>query len=79
MVILTAMLSFSFGIVFQHLDGDVNCHASFIFRIVFSACVAAVKSRPVLHHCVVIFFWSSGIMECTCMLFTFENGVLLMR
>jgi len=22
---------------------------------------------PVLHHCVVIFFWSSGIMECTCM------------
>ena len=45
----------------------------------FSACVAAVKSRPVLHHCVVIFFWSSGIMECTCMLFTFENGVPLMR
>jgi len=34
----------------------------------FSACVAAVKSRPVLHHCVVIFFWSSGIMECTCSL-----------
>ena len=34
---------------------------------------------PVLHHYVVIFFWSSGIMECTCMLFTFENGVLLMR
>ena len=27
----------------------------------------------------VIFFWSSGIMECTCMLFTFENGVLRMR
>jgi len=23
-----------------------------------------VKSRPVLHHCVVIFFWSLGIMEC---------------
>ena len=33
----------------------------------------------ILHHCVVIFFWSSGIMECTCMLFTFENGVPLMR
>ena len=32
-----------------------------------------------LHHCVVIFFWSSGIMECTCMLFTFENRVPLMR
>jgi len=44
----------------------------------FSACMAAVKCRPVLHHCVVI-FWSSGIMECTCTLFTFENGVLLMR
>jgi len=41
----------------------------------FSACGAAVKSRPVLHHCVAIFFWSSGIMECTSMLFTFENGV----
>jgi len=45
----------------------------------FSACVAAVKCRPVLYHCVVIFFWSSGIMEWTCMLFTFENGVPLMR
>ena len=43
------------------------------------ACVAAVKSRPVLHHCVVIFFWSSGIMDCACMLFSFENGVPLMR
>jgi len=32
-----------------------------------------------LHHCVVVFFWSSGIMECTCMLFTFDNGVPLMR
>jgi len=41
-------------------------------QLVFSACVAAVKSRPVLHHCVVIFFWSSGIMECTCMLLKFE-------
>ena len=47
--------------------------------ILFSACVAVVKSRPVLHHCVVILFWSSGIMECTCMLFTFENGLPLMR
>jgi len=26
-----------------------------------------------------VFFWSSGIMECICMLFTFENGVPLMR
>ena len=33
----------------------------------------------IVHHCVVILFWSSGIMECTCMLFTFENGVPLVR
>jgi len=32
--------------------------------MVLSACVAAVKCRPVLHHCVVIFFWSSGIIDC---------------
>ena len=31
--------------------------------MLFSACLAAVKSRPLLHHCVVILFWSSGIME----------------
>ena len=58
-------------------------HRFLLFRFSFSfdlpECVAAVKSRPVLHHCVVIFFWSSGIMECTCMVFTFENGVPLMR
>jgi len=54
--------------------------SSFISRNHSSLYVlAAVKSRPVLHHCVVIFFWSSGIMECTCMLFTFENGVPLNR
>jgi len=34
-----------------------------------SACTADVKCRPLLHHCVVIFVWSSGIMDC--MLFTF--------
>jgi len=26
-----------------------------------------------LTHCVVIFVWSSGIMECACMLFTFKK------
>ena len=31
---------------------------------ILSACVTAVKYRPVLHHCVVIFFWSSGIIDC---------------
>jgi len=52
-------------------DGLVIC----VLQLVFSARVAAVKSRPVLHHCLVIFFWSSGIMECTGMLYTFVNGV----
>jgi len=28
-------------------------------------------------HCVVLFFWSPGIMDC--MMFTFENGIPLMR
>jgi len=46
-------------------------------QLVLSAYVAPVKCRPVLHHCVVIYFWSSGFMEC--MLFTFENRVPLMR
>ena len=40
---------------------------------------SVLSEMYVLHHCVVIFFWSSGIMECTCMLFTFETGVPLMR
>jgi len=44
-------------------------------QLVFSACVAAVKCRPVLHRCVVILFWSSGIMDC--MLFTFENTCIV--
>jgi len=42
---------------------------------VLSACVAAVKCRPVLYHRVVIFAWSSGIIDC--MLFTFKNRVPL--
>ena len=58
----------------KHVNAQFNC-------INCSACVAAVKGRPVLHPCVVIFFWSSGIMgyTSTCMLFTFQNGVPLMR
>jgi len=39
--------------------------------------VAVVKSRPVLHYCVVIYFWSSGIVDC--MLSTLQNIVPLMR
>jgi len=35
-----------------------------LLQLVLCACVAAVKCRPVLHHCVVIFFWSAGIIEC---------------
>ena len=40
--------------------------------LTYVAYVAAVECRPVLHHCVVIFFWSSEIMDC--MLFTFKNS-----
>ena len=29
--------------------------------------MAAVKRRHVLHHCVVIFFWSSGIWSVCCL------------
>jgi len=48
-----------------------------LLQLVFSACVAAVKCRPLLHHCVVIFFWSSGNIDC--MLFTCKHRVPLMR
>jgi len=41
---------------------------------VFSVCVGAVKCCAILHHCVVIFFWSSGSMDC--MLITFEVPML---
>jgi len=36
----------------------------------FSVCVAAVKCRTVLHHCVVV-FWSSWIMYCMLLMQTF--------
>ena len=39
-----------------------------LLQLMFSACVAAVKCRPVLHQCVVIFFLSSGIMDCICLI-----------
>jgi len=48
---------------------------SVLLQLVFSACVAAVKCGPVLHHCVVLFYWFSGIMDC--MLFTLEIGIPL--
>jgi len=38
-----------------------------------SACVAAVKQRDVIHHCIVIFQWTSGIMDC--MLFSFKKTI----
>ena len=46
-------------------------------QLVSCAWVAAVKGRPVLHRCVVIFVWSTGIMDC--MLFWFKNRVLHMN
>jgi len=35
----------------------------FILQLMYSSCVEAVQCRTVLHHCVVIFFWSSGIND----------------
>jgi len=43
------------------------------YKLVFGACVAAVKCHSVLQHCVLIFFWFSGTMGCT--LFTFKKRV----
>jgi len=57
--------------------GNFNTERVVLCNLVLDACVAAVKCRPVFHHFVVIFFWSSGIMECA--LFTFENTVPLVR
>ena len=38
---------------------------------------SVVKCRPVLYYCVVILFWSLGIIKC--MLSTFKNRVSFMR
>jgi len=40
-----------------------------------NACVAVVKCHPVLHQCVLIFCWSSRIIDCIHVFFTFENRV----
>jgi len=79
----TKLKVFMYGIVTQfksvYEKPDVHEEETHTWQRDLWVKVLAVKSRPVLHHCVVIFFWSSGIMECTCRLFTFENRVLLMR
>jgi len=48
-----------------------------IIRLILSASVAAVKCRPVLHHCVVIIFLV--IRAHGLYLFTFENRLSLIR
>jgi len=35
-----------------------------LLQLVLSSCVTAVKCRPILYHSVVIFFWSSGTIDC---------------
>jgi len=45
----------------------------YLLQLVFSACVAAIKCRPVLHHCVAILFWSSWIVCCQCTIDIFHN------
>jgi len=34
------------------------------YSLVWNACVVAVKCHPVLYHYVVIFVWSSEIIDC---------------
>jgi len=46
-----------------------------LLQLVFSACKKSHRTTSLCSY----FFRSSGIMECTCMLFTFENGVPLVR
>jgi len=57
------------------VTGTVYTYSSFIFASVATQLLAAVKCCHVLLYCVVIFFWSSGILDC--MLNTFENRVPL--
>ena len=46
-------------------------HINFnLLQLMLSACVAAVKCRPVTHHCIYI-CWSPMIIDC--MLLTFEK------
>jgi len=52
-----------------------SCMYRFSYKKKLIINVLVILTDPnVLHHCVdkVIFLWSSWIMECTCMLFTFE-------
>jgi len=52
--------------------GNERCMTSNVTNVNTSACVAAVKCRPVLHNCVVMFFWYSGIMDVCCLHFKIE-------
>ena len=45
----------------------------------FKAAATELITGQTSSYCVVIYFWSSGSIECTCMLLTFENGVSFMR
>jgi len=55
-----------------------NGFRSFSWEL-FITVLSYVMRRLLLVSARLIFFWSSGIMECTYKLFTFENRVLLMR
>jgi len=50
---------------------------NYLTYVVVRLFVAAVKCRTVIYHCVVIFFWSSRIIDW--MLFILENRVPLMN
>jgi len=48
----------------MHIRHAIGCLAEGVRVRTIKHVMAAVKCRPVLHHCVVIFFWSSGIIDC---------------
>jgi len=45
----------------------------------FNSFIKELGGIFVIQLIIIAYILISGIMECTCMLFTFENGVLLMR
>jgi len=65
-------------LVWVHCVKRFNCIVIYlsdyfkVLQLVFSVCEVTVKCRPVLHHYVITYFWSSGIMGC--ILFTLVEG-----
>ena len=75
----TYQLKLSRSYVQEYLSGDCDIQ---VHREIEGLLRVKLQSRHVSSKSYLLwikYFWSSGTMECTCMLFIFENGVLLMR